>query len=331
MTGVQTCALPILYFCIFYIFYYPYFKYSKGKNGLIISIFTVIFSSLILLFGIKLILPELYSKIFSLMGYAVAAERKFTFLNFISRFVFKHTLFFTWHILLWVPVLAYLLKFIRNFLKSETIEESAIVIFFILSYLMVFSGLARLYFHYFMISYIGLSLLASNVLFSPDKFSIMFIRKRMAALLLIPAIFFLSWNVKDIVIKHYFPNGFYKEGKFLFWTRAVLTGRYNEYLLPKYVYKNTIDYIRKITKPGDRIFVWGNGPETYYFSERNMGGYDLWPKSALFEISKLYKKNNKNSVKVGKQIEKNFIHYLKLKKPLIFVETSDAKIGRAHV
>ncbi len=186
---------------------------------------------------------------------------------------------------------------------------------------MVFGGGPRLYYHYFMPAYITLCIIAAAVLLNREEYPLNFIRKRLLALFLIPVIFFMSWNTKDIIIKHFYPKAFYNEGKFLFWTRAVLTGRYNSYLLPNIIYRDVVEYIRKNTNKNDRIFVWGMGPEIYYYSERRLGGITLWPKQ-IFRIPEYYKKKDKRSLRAAKYLDNMFVNILKKKKPLLFIDTS---------
>jgi hypothetical protein len=187
---------------------------------------------------------------------------------------------------------------------------------------MVFGGAARLYYHYFMPFYVPMSIAASIVLLDDKNYGLHFIRRRSTVLLLIPSLFFITWNTKDIIIKHYFPGGFYNEGKFLFWTRAVLTGRYNSYLLPHPSYKDSVEFIKKTTRPGESIFVWGNGPEIYYFSKRRMGFYSLWPKSSIYKISNFYKSDDKIKISLAKKYDTSFINHLKKKQPKIIIDTS---------
>ena len=149
-------------------------------------------------------------------------------------------------------------------------------------------------------------------------------------LLLIPSLFFFLWNVKDITLKHFFPEGFYNEGKILYWTRAALVGSLNHYLLPEPSYKDVCEYIEKITVPGDRIFVWGDGPYLYYFSKRRMGGTTLWPKNTIARIKHLYEKGDNLSITKAENIEKGLIDTIERKKPALFIDTSDNGLTNFH-
>ena len=149
------------------------------------------------------------------------------------------------------------------------------------------------------------------------------VQNKFTILLLIPAVFFFAWNIKDVIIKHFFPQAFYQEGKALYWTRAVLVGTFNDYLLPDASYKNACEYIQTITKPGDRIFVWGDGPSLYYFSNRRMGISHLWPKTGIITITDLYEKGDQESIINAEQMERDFISMIKKKKPVLFIDTSE--------
>lgn len=329
-TAMGICAYQVKFHGIFLIififlillFYIPYYEYSdKNRKVLIIPGGTFI---LLLVSGIAafFLSPGLFTGAVNKINYAIAADRKFTLLHFITRFSYRQALFILWHMILWIPAIVSVYRFLRNRFKGETIEDSVLSLFLMSCYLMVFGGAARLYYHYFMPLYIPMSITASVVLLDDKNFPLKFIRKKSTALFLIPALFFFMWNTKDIVIKHFTPDAFYNEGTFLFWTRAVLTGRYNSYLLPHSSYRDTVEYIRKTTGAGDRIFVWGNGPEIYYFSKRRMGSDTLWPKSTIYKIAKLYSSGDKKNITLAKGYESHMIQLLKRKKPILFIDTS---------
>ncbi len=312
----------IIFIFLVLLFYIPYYGYSnKSRQILIIPGGTLL---VLLLSGISayFLSPGLFTGMIDKINYAIAADRKFTLLNFITRFSYRQTLFILWHMIIWIPAIVSVYRFLRNKFKGDSVEESVLSLFLLTSYLMVFGGAARLYYHYFMPVYIPMSIAASVALLDDKNYPLKFIRKKSTALLLIPALFFLMWNTKDIIIRHFTPNAFYNEGTFLFWTRAVLTGRYNSYLLPHSSYRDSVEYIRKTTRPGDRIFVWGNGPEIYYFSKRRMGSDTLWPKSTIYKISKLYRSGDEKKISLAKGFESHMMQIMKKKEPVLFVDTS---------
>jgi hypothetical protein len=124
------------------------------------------------------------------------------------------------------------------------------------------------------------------------------------------------------VIKHFFPKAFYNEGKVLYWTRAVIAGHFNDYLLPHSEYKDAVDYIIKTTGKDDPVFVWGDGPYLNYFSNRRIGGHDLWIKGTAYFIRDLYNKNDLNSLKKVKTAEAGIINYIDRKKPVLIIDVS---------
>ncbi|MDY6935028.1 MAG: hypothetical protein SVZ03_12510 [Spirochaetota bacterium] len=323
-----------IFIALYTIVYYPYLtkrvntKYilmviSIGLLLLIISIYLIDYSSITT--HTQKIIAYLKTWIF------YSTVRGFDPFIFIIKYAHRQGMLLLWHCVLWIPAIIYIIRFFNNRFKSDTPYESAVSLLFILSFLMVFSGGIRLYFHYFIAIYPSLCILSSIALIKYKTRMICCLKQRLTPLILIPSLFFLLWNTKDIIIKHYFPIGFYKEGKILYWTRTVLIGSFNDYLLPDSTYMEACNYIKEVTQPEDKIFVWGDGPYLYYFSERRMGGKSLWLKNMIIHISNLYISGDPHSIDLARIFEEYFINIIETKKPVLFIDTSENGLSNFHL
>lgn len=337
LMGVAAAAVKyhgrilLLFMIFFFILYSPYYKKAINKKFIgRLSVFVII-SALLFIIDYNftgLIAPEAAKSIKKKIFY-VTAKSTDPFYFFI-RYIHRQGMLMLWHAVLWLPAVVLLKNFIKNRFRMDTLEESAVAAFFLSVYAMILAGGARLYFHYFMAVYPVLAVIASIELQNPRHRISAFINKKLAVFILVPSIFFLAWNTKDVIIKHYFPGGFYNEGRALYWTRAVLTGQFNDYLLPHASYKEVCEYIKEHTSKDDSIFVWGDGAYLYYFSERRMGIYHLWPKTKIIKINRLYKKDNPASIKKAEGYENDFIEDLRDKKPELFIDTSGNGLSNFH-
>jgi hypothetical protein len=153
----------------------------------------------------------------------------------------------------------------------------------------------------------------------------------MTLCILIPAIFFLAWNTKDVIIKHIFPNAFYDEGKMLYWIRGGLVGTFNDYLLPHKDYKDAVDYIIKSTKNDAPVFVWGDGPYINYIANRRIGGQSLWMRGFAYRIRDLYADGSEESIKKCEKDQLNLINILIRKRPILIVDVSENGLSNFKV
>jgi hypothetical protein len=312
--------------------YIPY--YYKGIKILFPIIIFIILAIAILLFDYYiagLFVNKLIIKfgITSKLAYSMADVRGFTFFDFIIRFIHRQGMLCIWHFILWIPAFVVLFKFIKNKFKFADLDKSLIITFFIIAYLMVFAGGARMYFHYFMAAYVPASLMAAMCLAEFKSFKK--IKDKLILFLLIPACFFFCWNVKDITIKHLYPKAFYNEGKFLYWTRAVLIGTFNDYLLPDKNYLEAVKFIQNNSEKQDDIFVWGDGPYLYYFSERRMGTYNLWPKNGIFSYTTKLKSADDEIIQNGKEEEKKLLQIIIKNNPVLFIDTEENGLSTFNI
>jgi hypothetical protein len=314
-----------IFLVIMFLIYIPYYKnkFTLKYLSLLLSVFIGFLAIAVVdYFSARMFAPGLASETAGMIAYA--SGQGFNPVFFIVKYVHRQLMPALWHFAVWIPAFAAVFLFAKKRFKLDSLPVSAAVILFILSYLMIFAGASRLYFHYFMTCYPALCIVGAYIILKTDFRLINKIRDKFTVLFLIPAVFFFAWNVKDIIIKHIFPQAFYNEGKALYWTRAVLIGTFNDYLLPEASYRDAATYIKSVTNPGDRIFVWGDGPYLYYFSGRKMGTMHLWPKTWIIGLTALYNKSDIESNKAAEESEKGFIdENLKKKKPVLIIDTSE--------
>ncbi len=244
-------------------------------------------------------------------------------LVFAAKFIHRQGLLVLWHFAVWVPAGAYIVSWARGKFRGKTAEESAAGVLFLLTYLMVFAGGSRLYHHYFMAAYPALSLLAAFAIDDGTGKGAGLVRRRLAAGIVLPGLFFLAWNTKDVLIKHFRPACFYNEPRAIYWGRAALMGHFNDYLLPEASYLGAVEYVAGTTRPGEKIFVWGDGPYLYYFAQRRMGTRHLWPKTSAIRMRELYGMGDPVSLRRAEEMEKHYINIMEIKKPVLFVDTSE--------
>lgn len=326
-TNVKFHGIILIIITLFYTFaYIPYIMFS-GKNLIKYFIsFTFIISIIFTLdiFFFQKIYPVLKSIMIGKLFYSFNARSMNPF-YILVKYSHRQLLLTLWHFVLWIPVFFYLKNLIFKNKFKVNIIESIIVSYFLLTYLMVFGGGSRLYFHYFMAPYPAACILAGIALNTHNS-NLNKFRNNFIKYLLIPGLFFFSWNTKDVIIKHFFPNAYYNEGKILYWTRAVLVGTFDDYLLPEPTYNDAATYLKNISSPNDKLFVWGNGPYLYYFSDMRMATYTLWPQNSLLKIKKEYTKGNYSN---GDNKQKSFVSMIKQFKPKYYADTSDSKLSES--
>lgn len=317
----------LIFFIFLGFFIVVYWPYSTGKFtrkygiGLLgIGVFGILLF-LFDLFFIKAAAPAILKNIEGKLFYA--SVKSLNPVIVLGKYIHRQGLLAVWHYAAWVPAAVYLFFFAKKKFKGDSVSESAVAMYFLIAYLMIFGGGSRLYFHYFMSAYPMLCIVAGGAISMIDVRAVAYIRRHFAVYLLLPGLFFLAWNTKDAVIRNFFPQGFYNEGKVLYWTRAVLMGTYNHYLLPEASYRDVCEYIARITAPSDRIFVWGDGPYLYYFSGRRLGLHHIWPKTGLLRILDLYGRGDPESVTDAGNREMQWVFWMEKKKPVLFIDTSE--------
>jgi len=312
----------LIFLIVFMLVYMPY--YYKGlRFTLMLGAGAVVLLLLDWFFAGIVVRPVLDATgIIGKLSYSAAEVRAFTFFDFIVRFAHRQAMLSLWHMVVWIPAFVYIAKFASRRFRGEDAAGSAVAVFFIFTYLTVFGGGARLYFHYFMVPYISGSIIASIVILDVDSIRLQWLKKRAVVLIAVPALFFLSWNTKDVIIRNFFPQAFYGEGRVLYWARAVLVGTFDDYLLPHGSYLDVVNYIKDNSSPDDRIFVWGDGAYLYYFSGRRPAIFHMWPKNSIFRIMKAYQSGDESAIKSAMQDENKFIDLMKKNRPVFIIDTS---------
>ncbi len=327
---VKLHGAVLLLFILFFVFIYvPYYQ-RRVKSIIPYYLAAVVIASAVFAFDYfltKKIAPGLASELYGLFFYASAGRSSSPF-YFAAIYTYRQLTIGLWHFVLWIPAAVYMFRFAKNWFRRDTIEESAVAVFALVTFLMVFAGGARMYYHYFMTSYPSLCVIAAISLVSVELPVVKKLHTRFAAALMIPGVFFFAWNVKDIYIKYFNKELFYNEPAPLFWFRAVVVSSVDDYLLPNKIYRDTVEYIKTNTKPDDTIFVWGSGPHLYYFSNRRIAIYHVWPQGSAESIERLYRVNTKQSIAEAEQNQFGFINYMEKRKPALFIDTSPKGLHR---
>lgn len=303
-----------------------FIPYSKGFLRKALLAYTVIFIAAISAFTIayssgNYFITEIAASIKGKLYYATAS-RSDSILFFIGIYIYRQGMLVLWHMIVWIPGFILLWRFIRSGFRFNSFEASAYMILFILTFAMVFGGGARMYYHYFMAAYPALCIIAVIAIDSVKNRAVLFVKRNAVKLLLIPSVFFFIWNAKDIIIRDFAPSLFYNEGSAAFWFRAIAVSSMNDYLLPNGSYLSTVDYIKKNTKPQDTLFVWGDGPQLYYFADRRIAIRHVWPRNAITKVIEGYRENTADSIAASKYQENEFINQMNRRKAELFIDTS---------
>jgi hypothetical protein len=312
---------------LFFVFILP-FREGKINRKYAITMFSFL-SAIIAIFAADYFIFEMFSHkvindISSKLRYATLVYGLEP-LSLIIKFLHRQGLLTIWHPLIWISFFAFTISFFKNrvFFKTEKTRLFIIISAFI-TYLMVFAGGKRLYFHYFMTSYPFVCIVSSIYIEETRNKISFFFKKHFRKMLLIPAFFFFLFNVKDVIIKHTAPELFIFESKASYYFRLIALGTTNDYLMPDKLYFNLIEYIKTKTKKEDKIFVWGDGAYIYYFSDRLPAAYHMWPKGTIVEITSAYQSQNTAKINRVAKSEKAIIYYIEKYNAELFIDTSDA-------
>ena len=250
-------------------------------------------------------------------------------LSLFLKFLHRQGLLAIWHQLVWISFFAFIFNFFKNkvFFKTEK-AKLFIIISAIITYMMVFAGGKRLYFHYFMTSYPFACILSSLFITESRSKISLFLKTHFKKLLLIPAFFFFTFHAKDSIVKHAFPELFIYESKLSYYFRLIALGTTNDYLMPDKLYNNLIEYIKSKTKKEDKIFVWGDGAYIYYFADRLPAAYHMWPKGTIVDITSAYESQNAGKISLAINREKTIINYIEKYDAKLFIDTSEAATSK---
>lgn len=324
----------IIFLLLFSAFYIPYrewgikSQYFAGLAVLVVSCFSVFF--------IGYLVKDKFVHL--LVGHGTAKINEFfaaggdySPADFLFRFIHRQGILLLWHFILWVPSAVYTWLFLTRRFKGTDIKEAALMLFTLTAWITVFSGGSRIYFHYFITVYPFLALTAAISLARSDKRIIEKINRHMVKLIIIPALFFFLWNIKDIAVKHFYPESFYSENPVFSITRQFILGADKHYLLPAEDYRDAADYIKNSTKVNDAVFVWGEGPYINYYAERRMGGEHLRMKSRAGRIAALYADGTRDAILKARKIENEIIAPLVRKRPAVIADVSGNGFDGFHI
>jgi hypothetical protein len=316
-------VILLIYMAFFLFVYMPYIRGFLKKAFLVYIIIAAATAAAVFIgysSGNGFITEQVFS-VKNKLFYATEG-RSGSILYFIGIYLFRQGMLVLWHLIIWVPGFVLMWKFVRSGFRLKNVEASAYMILFILTLLMVFGGGSRMYYHYFMAAYPALCIIAALSIESVSVRAVLFVKRNALRLLLIPAIFFFGWNMKDVFIRYAAPSLFYNESSAAFWFRAVVVSSMNDYLLPNGSYAATVEYVRKHTTSKDTIFVWGDGPQLYYFADRRIAIKHVWPRNTIIRIIDAYKDNSPESIEFARANEQEFIDRINLKKAELFIDTS---------
>lgn len=332
--GIAACYVKFhgiiffIFLAAFFALYYPYYRMPAAKKYYLIlgllcgsALIAAIAASCTGSNWISAFINNASGKLY----YAVF-ERGFNPILFIGKSLHHQAMLALWHAIAWVPAAVLLWQFCKKKFYETSIERSAVILFFFSTYLLAYAGGTRLYFHYYMPCYPALCLLAGLSFESISNKAVSRIKNKCCVYLLVPALFFFAWNIKDLVVKYYFPGTFLNESKTAYNIRAVVTGQIDDYLLPK-GYAGAVEYLKQNTVSGDRLFVWGDGPCLYYFSGRRMGIKHLWPRGGITSIVQNYAAANIDAAVSQQNV---FIADIETKKPEMFIDTQPNGMAFFH-
>lgn len=322
---VKFHGLVLVIFAVFFLaLYVPYYREKIGRKYLLAAGVCAVALPAAVIFDYavtRLFAPALLAGLGGKLYYALVQGTNP--LVFTAKFIHRQGLLVLWHFAAWVPAAAYIIAWARGKFRGKPLDESAAALFFIVTWLMVFAGGSRLYHHYFMAAYPALSLVAALAVEDNRGRMAGVVRRRLAVCIIIPGLVFLAWNTKDAVIRNLYPSAFYNEGKIVYWGRAALAGHFKDYLLPENSYRGAAEYIARVTRPGERIFVWGDGPYLYYFAKRRMGIEHLWPKTGVIRIHELYRLGDGEARASAERQELHYVRVMERKRPVLFIDTSE--------
>ncbi len=245
---------------------------------------------------------------------ASGASFKTIFFKFIER---QGLLFFV-QLVLWIGFITFVKRFIFSLSSKNADREKAyfLFLFFIFSYIPIFLGGVRFYYHYFMQYLPSLALIGGfhfswwKTAFQKRGYVILF-----NGLIIFIIIGFSIWHYHDIYKKYYVKNP--------------LTPRSMNYLVERPEYKDVTKWIRDNSTSYDKIFVWGECPQFYYFSNRRLGGRFFIFNLITLEnsgIGKNFDEADQYSITFSSERMSHFLDILvkdfKQKKPRYIIDTS---------
>ncbi|MFH1653242.1 MAG: glycosyltransferase family 39 protein [Pseudomonadota bacterium] len=257
-----------------------------------------------------------------------ATTREFSVGKFFLYFVHRVGTLTINHLVLWIPLFAFLIhtpRFIRNRDKKELI----VLTFFLFNFIAVFSGGVRFYYHYFIQPFSAICMIAAYqwirwIDANPNRERV---KKTCVFLFMIPVCIYLIWNYYGAYVRNFNPSLFYNEPKIVKYFRLGFVSQTKDYLLPDEKYKDAIDWLNKHKKPGQKLFVWGNTPVLNYFTGLGQGSYSMWhEQDAKSYIDNISSSDSKDELK-AKNYLNNLLNNIAAKKADFVVDATRANIN----
>ncbi|MDH4129725.1 MAG: glycosyltransferase family 39 protein [Spirochaetota bacterium] len=234
-------------------------------------------------------------------------------IDILIRYINKQLPLLIPQIIFWLFLVGFiwkLFKFDKELIDREKEKSYFLLILFLFSYLTIFLGGIRLYHHYFVQYLLPLSLIAGFQFFRWRKV----ISKRVYlvifnGLIIFPIILFTAWHYHDIYKKYYSENP--------------LSKRNLNYLTERPEFKEITHWIREDNSPNvnDKIFVWGECPQIYYFANRRLGGRFIMFNFIHLDNSFANKQNERAKRKLNKYLTV-LLKDLENKKPRYIIDAS---------
>ncbi|MBU4484890.1 glycosyltransferase family 39 protein, partial [bacterium] len=275
-TQIKIHAMIMFPFIAFYLVLQRPFTRNLLNGSYLLRITMGLIAVLLLLtidsFTANKLFPFIKDVYADLVEYATA--RPFTWINFLLYFGHRILTLSGNHLAIWLPLFVFLYK-TPTFYKERSKNELLLFTFFIFTFIPIFIGGGRFYFHYFIQTMPALVLIAGykwDTWISKDTKHY----KKLRMLIIIPSLIYLSWNWFGAYLVHYNNNLFYNEPSPIKHFRLVIAGQTQDSLLPHKAYRDVVDYINNNKGTADKLFVWGNTPAINYFTDLKQGSYVMW-------------------------------------------------------
>lgn len=305
-------ALNVKLHAAFYILtffgYYVFFKFEKTRHKWFMGIFFFFVGIIGLLgiqgFSVRHAIDFTGSVLKEIMAYIKAYD--ISFFNTISKFLFVFISMILSQILLWYFFYRYVFNN-KNISLVEQKSKKYFLVFAVCSFIPCLVTL-RFYPHYFIQLMpvlaigggIGLEVFTMGNL---SKLDVKY-KKRIQTWFMIPAVFFIFYFSIFFVITRVNPD-----------VRLGINS-----FTPNGVLVDCINWLKKNTHDTDKIAVWGDAVEIYYFARRTPGGLHLWLKPTVnrYFHDKFKRNLAENS---GEKFFREFINEMERNRNAYFIDT----------
>ncbi len=275
-----------------------------------LSLLFIVFGFMGIVILVYFIKPQLVGMITGYVsgniGYISVGINNIAILPFINKAILKLGQNMLFQLPLWLLTIYFL---IRNRLSiKKDLRVLLLLAYLVVSFLGIFLGGDRLYNHYF-IQYIpALCLIAGYSLVRLMELSFNHRIKVLVNILLVMSIMInVLWNYTNGFLSHFSPSKV--------WTQ-------NHAIIPRAHYIGVSNWIQKNSTITDKILVWGDIVEIYYFSNRRPGIRFLWCSA----YAKSYNSGLTRSINNANSAISSVITDLDKKKPRYFIDTAPSGV-----